>query len=111
MPCGGIWPIKRPGTEKNPAAWADGKHPGDRGRGNYGCYMCGKPCFPSKKAAAGTPEHLLPDFFIDEWDAYIHSECVPSFLQTEEGRIVLEHGHEVAIWKDGKIVILHEEKS
>lgn len=62
-------------------------------RDKYKCGQCGKP---------------KPDCFVMEWDDFIHSECVPAFLETEEGKIVLEHKHEVSIWKDDKVVILHE---
>lgn len=48
------------------------------------------------------------DLFCMEWDAVIHSECVPAFLETEEGQLVLEHGHEVIIIKDGQPFTLHE---
>ena len=48
------------------------------------------------------------DLWCIEWDAVIHSECVPAFLASEEGQIVLSHGHEVIIMKDGKPFTLHE---
>lgn len=35
--------------------------------------------------------------FCHEWDTYIHARCVPVFLQTDEGQIVIDHGHEVIL--------------
>lgn len=35
------------------------------------------------------------DLFCDEWDCYLHYKCVPSFLMTEEGRLVIEHLHDI----------------
>ena len=35
--------------------------------------------------------------FCEEWDAFIHARCVPKFLQTEEGQIVIDHGHLVSL--------------
>lgn len=81
MPCGGIYPMGRDGV-----AVTHEKH---------NCWECNKP---------------KPDCALIEWDAYIHSACVPAFLETEEGKVVLNHGHEVSIWKDGKVLTLHEEK-
>lgn len=50
------------------------------------------------------------DLWCEEWDTPIHSRCVPRFLKTEEGKIVLDHGHGVQMMKDGKPVVLHEER-
>jgi len=36
--------------------------------------------------------------FCFEWDTFIHGKCVPDFLISDEGRIVIEHGHEVHIY-------------
>jgi len=33
--------------------------------------------------------------FCEEWDCLIHVRCVPDFLKTEEGKILIEHKHEV----------------
>lgn len=35
--------------------------------------------------------------FCEEWDCLLHARCVPDFLKTMEGKIVIEHGHEVLI--------------
>lgn len=70
MPCGGIYPYS----------------PLDRGRSidepshTGECWVCGK----------DGAQH-----FCDEWDTYIHARCVPAFLQTREGELVIEHGHDV----------------
>lgn len=50
--------------------------------GQYECWVCNKP---------GS------DHFIWEWDAAIHAKCIPSFLSTEEGRVVIEHKHLIQI--------------
>ena len=35
--------------------------------------------------------------FVEEWDCIIHRECLPAFLNTEEGGIVMLHGHEILV--------------
>lgn len=65
----------------------------DRKEQEYECWHCGKP---------GS------DCFLEEWDSFIHSECVPDFLKTEEGQVVLHHKHHVGVWRNGEIVVLHE---
>ena len=39
----------------------------------------------------------IPDHYCEEWDAFLHGKCVEPFLTTEEGKIVIEHGHEVVV--------------
>lgn len=68
MPCGGIYPVS-PIKDKHARCW-----------------QCGM-------TAAAKPL----DHFCDEWDTLIHRACIPAFLVSVEGRIVLEHGHEVVI--------------
>jgi hypothetical protein len=71
MPCGGIYPLAQ--------HWAAAYY--GHSAADW-CFHCGKtdpPC----------------THFVEEWDAYLHGECIDAFLQTDEGRIVLEHGHEV----------------
>jgi hypothetical protein len=54
----------------------------------------GHKCFHCHKEGA--------DHFCEEWDGFLHGECVPAFLMTEEGRIVIAHGHDIFIspgWK------------
>jgi hypothetical protein len=73
MPCGGIEPI-RPrgrGTIKEHLPPTEG-----------GCWVCNR----------GGCHH-----FCLEWDTYIHARCVPTFLQTEEGQIVVLHQHRVVL--------------
>jgi hypothetical protein len=48
------------------------------------------------------------DLMCMEWDSVIHSGCVPKFLESEEGQIILNHGHQVIILKDGQPFTLHE---
>ena len=69
MPCGGIYPIKGSWVEKVPGKW-------------HKCWVCGKPnC----------------THFCDEWDTPLHARCVITFLQSEEGKLMIEHGHLVQI--------------
>jgi len=74
MPCGGIWPatseIKKYFNE----------HP------EHDCFLCGK----------NVEEKDL--MWCEEWDAYLHRACVVPFLETEEGQIVLKHGHQVILY-------------
>jgi hypothetical protein len=35
--------------------------------------------------------------FCEEWDTFIHGVCVPEFLLTDEGKVVIDHGHLVII--------------
>jgi hypothetical protein len=51
-------------------------HPGD-------CFLCGKP----------DATH-----YCHEWDCMLHADCIVPFLETEEGKIVIKHGHRVTIW-------------
>lgn len=37
------------------------------------------------------------DHFVWEWDTFICVSCIPAFLETEEGRIVLEHKHAINV--------------
>lgn len=83
MPCGGIYPIKQLAPDIRPIF----EKP-------FPCWVCGK---------------LDAKHFCDEWDTPIHARCVPSFLQTEEGQIVIGHGHE--IWLDFSIEQTEEQKA
>lgn len=49
----------------------------------------GHKCFSCHKEGA--------DHFCEEWDCFLHGECVPAFLATEEGKIVIAHGHDIFI--------------
>lgn len=72
MPCGGIHPISNnAGTRA-----ADSSSP---------CWQCGE--------KGG-------DCYLEEWDATIHSKCVEDFLHSDEGAVVLLHGHEVSVWDE-----------
>jgi hypothetical protein len=37
------------------------------------------------------------DHSVEEWDSFLHGRCIVPFLMTDEGAIVLEHGHEVVM--------------
>jgi len=36
--------------------------------------------------------------YCHEWDCMLHADCVIPFLETEEGKTVIKHGHTVTIW-------------
>jgi len=75
MPCGGIYPIE--GTWVEP--YANNATVDDR---TNACFHCEKPgC----------------ELWCEEWDAPIHKACVPEFLKTPEGQVILNHGHEVIL--------------
>jgi hypothetical protein len=44
------------------------------------CFLCNSP---------GTSH------FCEEWDAYLHEDCIDGFLKTPEGQVVARHGHAV----------------
>lgn len=33
--------------------------------------------------------------FCEEWDCYLHYDCLPDFLVSDEGRLVIKHGHSI----------------
>jgi NAD-dependent SIR2 family protein deacetylase len=76
MPCGGIYPISKESDF--------GKMHGSSDHDE--CFHCGK---------AIQTEDLM---FCDEWDCYLHRDCVIEFLKGEEGKIVLAHGHSVVLY-------------
>ena len=67
MPCGGIFPSELSIIGR----LATGQ-----------CWHCGKDG---------------ADHFCEEWDCFLHATCVPLFLETDEGRGVVSHHHEVMI--------------
>jgi hypothetical protein len=72
-PCGGVFPLKHHFA----GPMLDTSDPA------HGCWQCRKVDPP-------------PDLFCDEWDTYLHSgACLAAFLASEEGRLVIEHGHDV----------------
>jgi hypothetical protein len=83
MPCGGIYPVNRAGPKWPPGCYLPGAQPN--------CFVCRKPWNPA----------LERIYFCDEWDCWMHKECVHEFLQTEEGRCVLRHRHEIVIEEGG----------
>lgn len=68
MPCGGIFPTMF-------GAIPTGE-----------CIQCGDPVRPND---AG--------LFVEEWDAVLHRSCLGYFLCSEEGEVVLLHGHEIVL--------------
>jgi hypothetical protein len=40
---------------------------------------------------------LGADHMVEEWDGFLHRNCIPAYLLTDEGQIVMLHGHEVVI--------------
>ena len=81
MPCGGIWPASPQGLKD---------FVGPEGR----CFHC---------------HELGPDHWVEEWDAFIHGKCVESFLDTDEGDIVISHQHIVLVKIDGEVRELYKE--
>lgn len=71
MPCGGIRLAYVPPKTIKDYPYIDVR-----------CWVCGKPCIGDCS-------------FWDEWYAYLHDECVDKFLKSEEGALMLSHGHEV----------------
>ena len=69
MPCGGIYPIK--------GSWVD-----EFGGKNALCFYCTSPCGEN-------------DLWVEEWDAPLHRSCLAEFLSTDEGKVVIEHGHDI----------------
>ena len=69
MPCGGIYPIK--------TGWlADFTSDDDE------CWFNDGPVG-------------VNGLFCEEWDTSLHKSCLKRFMVTDEGRIVLEHGHTI----------------
>lgn len=85
MPCGGIYPIA--GTWVEPYYNAEDPH--------SRCLWCGK----------GEPK---PDHFCDEWDCFLHGECIEEFLKGDEGKIVLIYGHQV--WRGEEMLYAEREE-
>lgn len=74
MPCGGIWPA----TEEIKKYFNE--HP------EHDCLWCGK----------NVEEKDL--MWCEEWDCYLHRDCVMDFLKGEEGQVVIKHGHQVILY-------------
>lgn len=53
--------------------------------------VSGHPCFYCHSSK------VRCDHWCTEWDAPLHACCVIPFLETTEGRLVLDHGHEVVV--------------
>lgn len=73
MPCGGIHPIDNDqlGTIHEHLDPTQG-----------GCWVCSR----------GGAMH-----FCHEWDTFMHARCVPRFLASGEGQIVIAHRHTVLL--------------
>ena len=52
------------------------------------------PCFTCGGDISGGSKWGL---FVEEWDACIHRDCLGDFLVSEEGKVVLEHGHAIMV--------------
>lgn len=68
MPCGGIFPIKDSFVEPY-----------------LKDYLC------------GTCNKNLATHYCEEWDNALCKDCIEPFLKSEEGLIMLQHGHEVIL--------------
>jgi hypothetical protein len=75
MPCGGIYPIAMHFSREHLQLDNDA----------HRCPVCRK--------------HVDPDtdLFCDEWDRYLHRACLGVFLTSDEGRMVLNHGHAIIV--------------
>lgn len=40
------------------------------------------------------------ELFCEEWDTAIHKKCVDKFLETDEGKLVLNHEHNIIFGVD-----------
>lgn len=78
MPCGGIFPI----AQHFSRAFLD--LPADATT-NHTCWQC------------KLPVDLKTDLFVEEFDSYLHRDCLGDFLCTPEGRLVVAHGHMVFV--------------
>lgn len=72
MPCGGI----------RPTTYRGGIPSGE-------CFVCPKIVLEGE------------GLFVEEWDAVIHRDCLMTFLSSEEGMIVIKHGHEIYVPEKG----------
>lgn len=79
MPCGGIRPV----LVKDETSYLPGAQ---------------KWCFQCREVWNEEAEYV---YFCDEWDCWICRECIHEFLQTEEGKIVIRHKHEILIEEGG----------
>lgn len=77
MPCGGIYPGADISVDRPCWFWTTGGREEDE-------LLAG--CGPS-------PAEL----FCEEWDTFLHVKCLIRFLQTEEGKGVMAHGHEIHV--------------
>ena len=89
MPCGGIYPaepmLESPGVPDLP----------------YNvCFHCGK---------TKSPTGVVPDHYVEEWDALLHRECIEEFLSGPEGEVILNHGHDVLVRTGDRTVLLYSE--
>ncbi len=81
MSCGGITPIRPLVEELSPA---------------YKCLGC----FKWLDDDNGTPDH-----FVEEWDGFLHGNCIEDYLKTDEGKCVIMHNHVIQVYDQ----ILQEE--
>jgi len=73
MPCGGIFPTDNIGERESRLIVEGGP-----------CWKCGK-------------DPSVQSHYCMEWDCVLCRDCVLPFLETDEGKIVLAHGHEIII--------------
>jgi len=96
MPCGGIYylradqvalttslPVGHPDLEGVPRRQTDR------------CLYCTKTDIVTD---ISEPGHL--DHFCAEWDGYLHSKCIPAFMKTDEGQIIIDHQHMLELGPD-----------
>lgn len=78
MPCGGIYPISGSWVEPIEA----------QSVAPLRCFHCDK-------------SNPKPELWCEEWDSGLHRECVPAFLMTHDGKLIMEHGHLIHIPEKG----------
>lgn len=51
------------------------------------------PCTPQPRDRCWVCNEGGTDHFIEEWDAGLHYRCLGKFLSSDEGQVILDHGH------------------
>lgn len=80
MPCGGIYPV---GLKDVDSENGNMLLPGAQRL----CLSCGGRFRPNDDYV----------YFCEEWDCWIHRECVHEFIQSAEGKVTLSHGHAIEL--------------
>lgn len=87
MPCGGIYPI--------PQDFVITDKPFSM-NSSPTCFQCG----------SAVDKY---DLFVEEWDAYLHYDCLVQFLLSPEGEIVIKHGHSINAYSRDEVKMIDGE--